>query len=315
MVRGALVVFDEALGVVDRRAGESERFAVDFAAVFEEDAPRRVEDAGQPVLEAASGEARDGGVARFDADESGAVRDDGVSERPGEVLSVADGAGLRIARAAGREEDVLGFEREVLRRDEEAVRRVGVRLDPPHRAVRDDRHLLVPEKVAERMDDRRRLLVGGEDASVRHALRAHAERLEAAHDLARRTFADGFGDERRARAVRAAAVEVAEKLVGRDVLREVAASVGGHQHLRAEPRLALEDDARDAALGGDGGGEHAGGASSDDRELDGPAADWLGRCYHIRITVGGSMSAVLASTVSEGFDSLPSASNAVTRAR
>ena len=117
------------------------------------------------------------------------------------------------------------------------------------------------------MHYRRRLLVRREDASVVHALRPHAEGLEAADDPPRRAFAHRLRRELRALRGDPAAGEVREELLRRYVLREVAASVRRHEHLRPEPRLALEEKARDAALRGDGGGEHSGCPSADDGEL------------------------------------------------
>ena len=136
-----------------------------------------------------------------------------------------------------------------------------------HGAVCDDGHLLVAQKVAECMHDGRRLLVGGEDPSVGHALGPDAEGLESADDLPRRAFAHGLGDELRAFAGDASVRHVVDELLGRDVLREVAASVRRHEHLRAEARLAFEQDARYAPLGGDGRGEHAGCAAAYDGEF------------------------------------------------
>ena len=302
-------MLDEALRVVDRRAGEAERLAVDFAAVLEEDVAGCVEYTGHPVLEAPSREARHLRVARLESDEPGPVRDERVPERLRKALSVADGPGLRIARAARREKHVFGPQREVLRHDEESVLE---RLDRRDGAVREDRHLLVAEEVAECVDDRRRLFVGGEDASVGHALRAHAEGLESADDLPRRAFAHGLGDELRARARDASPRDVVEELLGRDVLREVAASVRRHQHLRAEARLALEDEAGDVALGGDGRGEHAGGSAADDGELHGTMRKRGGVHHFTFTTIGSPEPFVSNASGGEGGDMFPAASNAVT---
>ena len=188
-----------------------------------------------------------------------------------EALPVADRTGLRIARAACREKDVLGLDREIPRHDAEprpsAARDA---LDRRHRAVRDERHLLVAQQVAERVNYRGGFLVCGEDPSVGHSLRPHAERLEPAADLPRRAFAHRLRDELGAPRGDSAARNVIQELLGRDVLREVAAAVRGHQHLRAETRLALDEDARNAALRGDRRREHPRCATADDDEFRGP---------------------------------------------
>ena len=54
--RRAGVVDEEALGVVDGGAGQSEGLAVDLSAVVEDHAAIGVEDLRPPVLEALSGE-------------------------------------------------------------------------------------------------------------------------------------------------------------------------------------------------------------------------------------------------------------------
>ena len=224
-------MLDEPLCVVDRRAGESEALAVDFSAIFEKDAPGFVEHFCEPVLEPASSEADDAGIGGLHADEPRAVRNKSVPERLGEALPVADRAGLRVACAARREKHVLREYREAVRDYGEAR---GPALDGGdllHRAVRDDRHLLVAQQVAEGVDYRRRLFVRREDAPVGHSLRPHAERLEPAADLPRRTFAHRLGDELGAPRGDSTVREIGEKLIGRYVLREVAAAVRSHQHL------------------------------------------------------------------------------------
>src|SRR5574344_2896474 len=85
-----LGVLDVPLAVVDGRAGESERLAVDLALVVEEGASVGRDHLGASVLEAASGEAGDLRLARLASQAPGALRDDLVSERLREVLSVAD---------------------------------------------------------------------------------------------------------------------------------------------------------------------------------------------------------------------------------
>ena len=186
-----------------------------------------------------------------------------------EVLPVANRAGLRVAHAACCDEDILRTKREVLCCDEEAVLE---RRDCRDCAVREDRHFFVAQQVAERMDYRRRFFVGGEEPSVCHALCPHAERLEPAANLPRRAFAHRLSNELCARPF----AQVAEELVGGNVLCEVAAAVRRHQHLRAESRLAFDHDAGDVSLGGDRRREHSRRATSYDGELYGSVVAFEG---------------------------------------
>lgn len=183
-----------------------------------------------------------------------------MSEGLREVLSVSDGTELRVADAACGEKDVLRPEGEVLRCDDEAVLLL---LETGHRAVREHRHLVVAEEVAEGVDDRRRLAVRGEEPSVGHAAEGDVQRLESRGDLPGRAFADRLGDEV------ARGADVVEELFGGDVLGEIAAAVRCHEHFRAEPGLALDEHAGDLPFRGNGRGEHAGGSSADDSKLYG----------------------------------------------
>ncbi len=258
--RTAFRVFEEALAVVDCRAAQAERFAINFAAIVERRQAVGRDEAHASVFEAPSGATDDAWVVRFKPDKTGTVGDERVAERAGEVLSVADRAEFRIADAARREEDVFCPQGEVFRRDDEAV---FLRLDARHGTVREDGHVVVAQEVAEGVDDRCRLAVRREHPRVRHAPQRDIERLETGDNFARRTFANRLRDETGARP------DVAEEFVGRNVFCEVAASVRRHENLRAEPCLALDDDAGDLALRRDGGGEHAGGTAAYDRQFYG----------------------------------------------
>ena len=58
-------------------------------------------------------------------------------------------------------------------------------------------------------------------------------------------------------------------MVGREVFGEVAAAVCGHQNLRAETGLSLNEQAGDATAGRNDCGEESGGAAADDCQFDG----------------------------------------------
>ena len=253
----AQVVLDEPLAVVDCRAAEAERLAVDFAPVFVQRFAVTGNHPRARVLEALSGAARDARVGRLKTDQPRTVRNEAMSEPSCEALSIAYRAKLGIADAAGRQQDVLGAEGKVPGRHDKTRLHV---FDPHDWAIRDNRHAAFAQQIPECMDNRRCLAVRREHPSVLHAPKPHAQRLEARDDLARRTLAHGLRDERRGRA------DVGEELVGGDVLREVAATVGGHQHLRPQPRLALDDNAGDLALRSNGRGEHASRAPADNRQ-------------------------------------------------
>jgi hypothetical protein len=75
------------------------------------------------------------------------------------------------------------------------------------------------------MNDCRSLPVGREHASIRHAANRHAKRPEPAYYLARRTLPNGPGNPF------GAWPDVAQEIIGRNVLREIASAIRGHEHL------------------------------------------------------------------------------------
>ena len=92
-----------------------------------------------------------------------------------EVLTVPYGTEFWITYPARSEKNVLGPDGEVFRRDDKAVL---LRLNTGHRAIRDDRRFAVSQKIAENMNDRRRLSVGRKHSRVGHPAHGHVQRTE-----------------------------------------------------------------------------------------------------------------------------------------
>ena len=220
---------------------------------------------GAGVFEARAGAGGYPPIGSLQPDKPAAEGDDAVSERAGEFLSVAHRTGFRVAYAAGRDKHVFRVQREIARLyGEAAAVKPGNR---GYRTVGYHRERAVAQNVAESVDDGGRLAGSRKHPRVRHASQGESQRFEAGDYFARRTFAHGAFDESGGRMGIAGKFQIAEEIVGGDVFGEIASAVRGHQHFRAEPRLALDQDGADAALGGGDGGEHAGGSSADDRQF------------------------------------------------
>ena len=273
----SVVMFNEALRVVNRRAGQAKRLAVDFSLVVEERRTIRGNHLHSSVFEAPPRQRRHLAVVRLHADQARLIGNDLMPERLRKVLSVPDRPRLRIAHPARRQKNILCLQIEILGVNKKTPSvqlpaslrlcvRIKPRFSPPlnslHRTVRQHRHFAVPQQIAKGMDDRRRLAVRRKHPSVRHAPQGHVQGLEPGNDLPRRTRPNRLGNE----TLRFS--DIREELLSRNILGEVATSVRRHQHLRTKSRLALDEHARNPALGRHGRGEHAGRPAADNRKLD-----------------------------------------------